>query len=415
MEAPPPEPRELTSWKEIADRLGVTVRTAQNWERDLGLPARHLPGPRGRVSALAAELDRWKAGTTRPRPSPARRRWCLAGAALAAFAAALLAGMAWMRPGPPESFRFEPKSFLATDGRGREIWRKTFPEPLRTASYTGQSLGSNRKVWIGDLDGDGRRETLLVYSPVTHERDGEVLYCFAETGEETWRFTPGKAVSTGPGREYASTYYVGTFLVMPLETGGPPRVIVTSHHATYYPNQVAVLDHSGVVRGEYWHSGQLPWLQAADLDDDGRTDIVLAGISNSRRRATLVVLDGRDVRGASAEPEPYQLQGMEPARERARVFFPRTCIGRRSTEYNAVAGLGLANGTITIGVREYPFVHDAIVNYQLTGGLEVAGVDFFDALRGLHRELEQSGHLDHRLTEEEVEGMKNLLIIRGPI
>lgn len=50
--------KELTSWKEIADYLGVAERTAQKWESERGLPVRRLPGPKGRVSADPADLDR---------------------------------------------------------------------------------------------------------------------------------------------------------------------------------------------------------------------------------------------------------------------------------------------------------------------------------------------------------------------
>jgi hypothetical protein len=52
-------PAELTSWKEIAEYLGVHVRTAQKWERWHGLPVGRSPGPRGRVSATKGAIDAW--------------------------------------------------------------------------------------------------------------------------------------------------------------------------------------------------------------------------------------------------------------------------------------------------------------------------------------------------------------------
>ena len=51
----------VASWKEIANYLGKGVRTAQRWERDLGLPVlRPIGKPSGFVSASPAELDRWR-------------------------------------------------------------------------------------------------------------------------------------------------------------------------------------------------------------------------------------------------------------------------------------------------------------------------------------------------------------------
>ncbi len=51
----------FTSWKEIATYLGKGVRTAQRWERELGLPVLRPNGkPSGVVSASPAELDSWR-------------------------------------------------------------------------------------------------------------------------------------------------------------------------------------------------------------------------------------------------------------------------------------------------------------------------------------------------------------------
>lgn len=55
------EDKFLTSWKDIAEYLGKGVRTAQRWERDLGLPIRR-PSGLGRknpVIALSQDLDDW--------------------------------------------------------------------------------------------------------------------------------------------------------------------------------------------------------------------------------------------------------------------------------------------------------------------------------------------------------------------
>jgi hypothetical protein len=50
----------LSSWKEIAEFLGKGVRTAQRWERELGLPVRRPPGKDSRVVfALREELTAW--------------------------------------------------------------------------------------------------------------------------------------------------------------------------------------------------------------------------------------------------------------------------------------------------------------------------------------------------------------------
>lgn len=52
----------LCGWKQIADYLGMGVRTVQRYERDLGLPIRRPAGGgtfRGAVIATKVELDAW--------------------------------------------------------------------------------------------------------------------------------------------------------------------------------------------------------------------------------------------------------------------------------------------------------------------------------------------------------------------
>jgi len=63
--------RELKSWKEIAESLGVSVRTAQKLEEDQDLPIkRHGIGPKARVSISAKDLSDWKLRSKTSEPAP---------------------------------------------------------------------------------------------------------------------------------------------------------------------------------------------------------------------------------------------------------------------------------------------------------------------------------------------------------
>jgi hypothetical protein len=53
-------PTLLQNWKEIATHLKVSIRTAQRWEREFGLPVHHNGNRRsGSVFAILEELDSW--------------------------------------------------------------------------------------------------------------------------------------------------------------------------------------------------------------------------------------------------------------------------------------------------------------------------------------------------------------------
>ena len=62
---------ELSSWKEIADHLRKSVRTAQRYERELGMPVHRLPPPAVDVRASRAEIDAWRLRTSDASLSPA--------------------------------------------------------------------------------------------------------------------------------------------------------------------------------------------------------------------------------------------------------------------------------------------------------------------------------------------------------
>jgi excisionase family DNA binding protein len=71
---------ELITWKEVANHLGVNVRTAQRWERERGLPVRRLPGRGGRLMISRAALDAWQRtakSQTRPSQEVTCYRWAL--------------------------------------------------------------------------------------------------------------------------------------------------------------------------------------------------------------------------------------------------------------------------------------------------------------------------------------------------
>ena len=51
----------LSGWKEIAVYLGSSVRTAQRWERDEGLPVqRHHHRTGGSVYAVPSQIEHWR-------------------------------------------------------------------------------------------------------------------------------------------------------------------------------------------------------------------------------------------------------------------------------------------------------------------------------------------------------------------
>lgn len=127
--------RQLGSWKEIADYPGVSVRTAQKWERERGLPVRRLPGEKGRVAASTADLDQWRP-VIMDKPGwwaslNVLRAYAAVTTAVVLLAAASL-GVYFVRNrrGQPARFALDGQTLIVADESGKEVWRKTFDEPF---------------------------------------------------------------------------------------------------------------------------------------------------------------------------------------------------------------------------------------------------------------------------------------------
>jgi hypothetical protein len=318
----PKNQNELSTWQEIAEHLNVSVRTAQNYERRSGLPVRRMAGLRGRVIAYRADLDRWKADQfkqtpvvvddstsaplieTEPTPPtrfiesvnrPQRRRTSYFTAAI--VIPIIIVGVYWatVPHGPPTDFRVDGKDLFVFNAKGQELWRHIFPVLLEPSFYI--KLKQRERSWIGDLDGDCDQELVFIVEPENRIVTGTWVVCFSSKHRTKWEFKPERAVTDRGGNHYLPPYFIHGVQVILGKTPERTRVIISSNHYVAYPNPVTFLDASGRVMGEYWHPGHLLNMGQADLDGDSNKEVLLAGVNNASRQATLVVLDPLTISG----------------------------------------------------------------------------------------------------------------------
>ncbi len=408
---PSAEPQQLRSWKEIADYLGVSVRTAQLWEQERGLPVKRWKGSRGSVFCALEDIQRWRqVETFAAEKIQPRRRWVWAIGA-GAFAATLLAVAAWRLPGSAgrvESCEVAGDSLIVKDSDGRELWRHSFNGDLFLFDYNASDQGL-RRWWVGDLDGDGSPEVLFAYRPANHGRN-TALICYSSTGRERWRFEAGHSVWVA-GEEYAPPYTLENFEVFPHR--GRNLIVASSHQRLYFPNQVALISPEGKLISEYWHSGFLPALTVADVDGDGEKEILAAGVSNANRAATLVVLRPDGVKGASDENRSkYQISGYPPAEEKARIVLPETCIVRKQDSYSSVSEIQVRKADILVLTQGREHVPG--VAFRLSPDLRVLDASVVDSFKARHREMFERGELDHRFTAEEERKLADVMVLRAP-
>lgn len=409
--------RELSSWKEIAAYLGVSIRTAQGLE-ERGLPVRRLSGPRGRVTIGVNALEEWKRASQVPgvngKSTPASdrivRRVRTRVLYLAGFLTLLGIGVVLLFRGlhsSPRSSRVERDALIILDDRGVALWRKSFPA-LDPSVYAGDT---KLPVWIGDLDGDGKTEVLFV--PCNAGGCGPLL-CYSSSGEERWHYLPHRAVHTR--REvFLPPFSTLWFTVARVGPRGALRVIVGSRHHTYYPMQVALLSPDGRLEREYWHSGYLDKFSVQDVAGDGHAAIILGGVSNGSRAATLVVLDPDSFGGASEEENTdYQLLGFPKGVEKARLLFPRTCINTALDEpFNFVSAMQTEQDGIAIAVTEQASGSPPVIYYHLNAQLRLRQVDASTNFAHVHAQLRAAGMLDHDYDPKELDELDPIRYLTG--
>ncbi len=403
----PPQPafdgRQLSSWKEIAAYLGVSVRTAQKWEMERGLPVRRLPGGRGMVIIGVADIDAWlHREPAPPQDLPPRRNFLWLGG-LGAATLATLAGTAYLRKGAPwpADHRIAGNNFIAIDNQGKELWRHSFSFRLGNEPVTrGPHLSYIRYSWLGDVDGDGTPEFLFFPIPERPllPKDWE-LFCFSATGNIKWRFRPGQSAESFP-IDLRPPYCPLNLVV--FDHAGEKRIALASVHNTWFPSQIAILSGQGKLLQDYWHSGHLTQIGVAPYGPNGSPILLAGGIANGYRGAVVVALDpATGITGAvSTEENPqFQLPG-QTGHERARILFPRSHINTRKGPYNLVLSFRTVASDLEVQVGE-DLEASAEVIHRFGPDFQYLGAGLSSNYVGRYNELQQQGLLQGPLKAEE--------------
>jgi hypothetical protein len=360
--ADPPR-RRLTGWKEIAAYLDKGMRTAQRWEGEFGLPVRRIGDNEG-VFAFADEIDAWQEerarlsgglpppavggtgdddgtasagtpsragsksrsgwtscegaaqeeGTARvgaesagaPVTGVLRRSWVQLSAALAIVVlvsmgiASRWAGSGDQSPAPqPASADVRDDTLLIRDADREVIREVRFPFRLHENVYQPSPIRDRTLIQVADVDGDGRREVLLVARTSSAE-DG-TLYCFEADG--TLRFTHRAEGSIQFGPDKYAGPFPATGVFVTGSSSGRISIWVLGTHTMMFPSVLHRLDARGDVTDTYWSNGHIEFVAEGDLN--GRPVVFVAGINNDRKGGSLAVLDAGSATGAAPAENPY--------------------------------------------------------------------------------------------------------------
>jgi hypothetical protein len=315
----------------------------------------------------------------------------------------------------PQSARLDGTVLRIMDADGKELWSKNFPLGFGPAWYYEKENGP--RIWFEDLEGEGHVSVLFAYSPAGPQGPhSSTLICYSDRGKEKWRWIPGRDL---PELNGSPAVFLTTALGLLKATSKSPARIVVANVDPWWPSQVAILDTHGKTMSEYWHSGHLGDMMLADLDGDGREEIIATGVSNGYdHQATLVVLDPDRVSGASTEVRPeFQIHGMGGAQEKLRLLFPRSDFNRAALfTYNDAIGPEVQNGKLRLTVQECPAPKGCPVRYEFDRNFHLITVyTEGDEFRNAHDRFYAHGKDAHALDSEEEQAFLKVRCLVGCI
>lgn len=434
---------ELSGWKTIAAHLGVSVREAQSWEKDAGMPVRRMPGKKSRVWARRDELDAWKEqvsvsdaskqrdltnvgedqGNTPGRDFMSKhpsggRAWRTNGADFAAGADA----SAGARRRSPFLRRFRALASLAIAGvvlasfgvlayhnrsmrvasvaingdtliargiTGNLLWTYPFDGALRDTT----SDEWNWRTQVVDLNGDGDREVLFAAGFVNPQGlyGREEVFCFSSRGKLLWRYRPETQMEFNK-RALNGPWAIRQMIV--VDESSAKAIWIAVFHTVWWPSFVVKISPDGRHEMMFTSSGSIYSLFS--VRTKAGSYILAGGINNEYRMASVAVLKANGPPATSPQSNGTQYQcihGCPSGPPYRYILLPRSELNAAGdVPYNWTVGIYARPGGITIDTRELPVTRQL---FDLSGEFLPERVAYSSDYAETHRRYEKEGRIGH--------------------
>jgi hypothetical protein len=389
----------LTSWKQIAYHLGVTVRTAQNWERNRGLPVcRDGQGPKARVFTSKDELDRWRRRQTESTDlHPTRPSWGARSLVVGLLLVALVTGSYYFASDDssrgPAAARYLGHTLEVWDKQGRTLWVREFPDCR-------PGVSDHPWPWarLHDVDGDNVQEVLLALDV---ERNAETygrFLCFESDGSLLWEKEVHDELHFGD-RTF-NRYYINQYGVLQLP--GHSYLLVCFGN-DFFPSINLLLDPTtGAEVSRYVHPGHLESFALCDVNDDGKQELLLGGVNNPGPGLGYPSLVALDIPFPKPKRSAQDLFGLPGGQEETYLLLPRQDIDVDQPYLQRVTRIDTNRaGEITV-TPSSPYS----CRFVFSRSLEPITVRAVDAFVRIHRKLRLQGLLDHDFSPAELEAYR---------
>ncbi len=422
----------LSSWKEIASYLDCDIRTCYRWEKKYDLPVYRVDEEsKSRVYAYRDELDNWLRSRNHRNSSLARAKspklkiqirlsfllpLVIVGGVIIYFQ---------FLKGPispvPADFRIQNSYLIILNEEGKELWRydtgledlvsqleyrDRFQVKRRSLDETGRI--NLPQIMMKDIDNDNHKEVLFCTRTISQLGEGR-FFCFNHKGKILWDFKSGRELKYGE-KIYAQDYRIYGFEAIDLNDDGKLEIAVIAYQYPNFPTQLAILNPDGEIIGEYWNSGQLKDLVSIDLEEDGRMDLIIAGMNNEYARPCLIVFDALSIGGSSPQMKSfYKCENLEPGTEKYYILFPRVDITLLDALMESLSQIDVLKDkrlAVTAGLCR--------IIYELDFKLRLQDIRLSHGTQIIHKKAVAEGKLNSLLNEDYIIGLeKDFLYFDG--
>jgi len=413
-----PDTDHLTGWKEIGEYLRRSPRSAQRWEREMGLPVKRAKTAHGQVVyASRAELDAWMARFNGHPPEEPESREASSGAStidsedtpqsqarrtpsawviavlvcLVAFvgliAARFLPGF-W-RPEVLTNVVVFGRVAEGRDAGGRTLWTHQFDQDVMSVPLAAPLAPSV------DIDGDGTDEFLVPvrFGTGVHDlRRTDALYVFTAGGTVRWSATlPASQALVCGGETIGGPWQLSAVAVS--TGGGPKRVWAAFNHHTKRPSMLFEIQPDGRQTMRYVQAGWIMGVTEWRTPGGALPLLAVAGVINERARASLVTFDPTQdltmVPGGDYQCDVRQ--AMPPSR--VILFPPQDVIAAYGYPYHLASAVAPMADALRVNLS----------GSQASAWVEADGtvseITFTDDYRLTHDDLFRRGSLTHSIDE----------------
>ncbi len=283
---------------------------------------------------------------------------------------------------------------------------------LSSTTWKGSRDHARRYLMVEDIDGNGVKEVLLVYS-ADRKSANDTLACYNYDGSLRWQGELPEPVQYGDREQTRFIHWdVRDFLIIQKNKDQRKQLFVIAG-SRLNPSILFELDPlTGTLLQTYWNNGHINHLHTFDVEGDGNTEIVIGGINNPHENAFIAILDPLNISGYGPTGKEDIPQSVSKAQPKFYILFPKSSVSEswNTVRYNSTGLIEITPGpALMVHVNELPgrdFDEQGGIIYILDDSMRVTSVTHNAPFRLTHRRLVDEGILNDTLNADYWDNLK---------